>query len=549
MMAASKLRFLKTYASYILLALVILAPLLSSGYILTLDAVFVPHIAAPAAMGSDYLWQMLLHILNFAVPSQILEKLIFIGIVLGSGIGTHQLITYLAGRIRIRKELQWGWAPYIGGLLYVANPFTYDRFMAGQYGLLLGYMLLPFALRFLLEFTARQSRREVVRLAIITVVMGIISLPTIGLFALVAMCVILANAWQKRHDGQALKHYFQSCLIVLGTFTVLSSYWLIPLVTGHGAAAQTISEFNGAHTAAFETVGSNMLSRLGAALRLQGFWAESHQLFTLPQDKLPGWGTIRLLVWALVAFGAVTLWKQSRMLAAALLATLAGSSLLAAGLLSGLLTHAGYREPQKFAGPLALVFAVFAAFGAARLHGWALQKRSELWQATIPAAAILVVLLFTPTMYWGFAGQLTPRQYPQGWATANDYLNRQQGNFNTVFLPWHQYMSFHFAGRIIANPGTKFFQQPVIVGNDPELGRIQPPAGQQATGIGALVNPQAPHAQLAARLAAQNVRYVLLAKDYDFTKYNYISRTPNMRLAQDTASIAIYENQAWKGGK
>lgn len=542
------MRTLKTYAPYLVLTVVIMLPLLAPGYILTLDAVFVPHVAAPSGAGNDYIWQLFLHLLSIVVPSQIIEKVIFMSIVLMTAIGMHQLVGWLRAKIRADKTLARSLPAYAAGVLFAVNPYTYDRFMAGQYGVLLGYALLPFAVRFLLEFAETPDRNEVLRLGGIAVLLSIVSIPTLGEFAIAAACVLGVAAWQQRVRPRILKRYVVGSLVALGLFLVLSSYWLVPLVMGKGAVATSLRQFNTAHTAAFATVGSSFASKLASVLRLQGFWAEPHRLFVLPQDSLPGWGTVRLLVWALVAAGAVVCWRRSRQIAATFLALGACSALLAAGLFSSQLTRIGYREPQKFVGLLALVFAVFVAFGTARFLAWA-QARSETAYAVVASGTLLIILIFTPTMYWGFAGQLHVSQYPPGWFSVNSYLNRQSGTFNTVFLPWHEYMSFSFAGRIIANPAPRFFDQPVISSNDPELGHIMPPAAATATKVGWLVHSGKLQADLAVQLARYNVRYIVVAKEYDYQHYSTVMRQSSLVLIRDTPTISLFQNTAWKGGK
>jgi hypothetical protein len=562
---------LKTYWPYGLLTAAIMLPLLLPGYILTLDAVFVPHLPAPDSVTSDYLWQWLLHLLNVVVPSQIIEKAIFVGILLVAAIGAHRLFHGLrraarlgapaSSRAKQAMSERRGWrvalrqvqneplAPYVAGTLYAVNPFTYDRFMAGQYGVLMGYALLPVAVQVWLRFSSQPGRRELVRVLLVTTGISIVSLPTMGEVLLIALCVLTAAAWRYRRQTARLRQLLLHSLAVAGIFVILSSYWLVPAALGEGRAAQQVHSFTAAHTAAFATAGSNPVAKVFNVLQLQGFWAEPRQLYTLPQDQLPGWGTVRLAVWALVVAGVVTFWRYSRRLAAVFLAMGGTSALLAAGAFAPLLTRIGYREPQKFVGLLALTFAVLAAFGAARLFARARQRSDARYMAAA-SATLLVLLLFTPTMYWGFAGQLRPRQYPPDWFTANAYLNRQRGDFNTVFLPWHQYMSFDFAGRrIIATPAPRFFDRPIIASNNPELGKIAPPKGEIATRIGDIVLPGRKPQDLAVQLSPHNVRYVLLAKEYDYRRYGYLEEQKDMRLIRDTPSLRLYENAAWKGGR
>lgn len=542
-----RLRALKPYAPYGLLAAVVLLPFAAPGYIFTLDAAPVPHIPAPHAAGSDYLWQWLLHILNIVVPSQVIEKLLFAAIILCSAIGMHRLMDFLQRRAGHDTTLGWGPARYFAGLLYAVNPFTYDRFMAGQYGVLLGYALLPFVLEAFLAFAFRPDRRGMLRLALGIVLVSIVSLPTTGLVVLAGVLALAAAAWQQRWRTPLLRQYVLYALGAAGIFVALSSYWLLPALLGKGALVQQVHTFTSAHTAAFATVGSGFVGKLARVAQLQGFWAEPHGLFTLPQEQLPGWGTVRLLVWALVATGVVVLQRRSRQLGTTFLLIGLSGLLLSAGLVAGVLTHLGYREPQKFAALVALSMAVFAGFGVARIVALG-RARSEAWANAAIAASLVVLLLFTPTMYWGFGGQLRPREYPDGWFAANTFLARQGGGYQAIFLPWHEYMSFTFtADRIIANPAARFFGQPVIISNDPELGAIKPPAGATATRIGALVAGGRHTPLLAAQLAGFNVRFVLLAKEYDYRRYDYLGRQPGFHRVFDSQSLRIYEDTAWKG--
>ncbi|HSX00251.1 MAG TPA: hypothetical protein VLH38_04410 [Patescibacteria group bacterium] len=524
-----------------------MAPLLTPGYILTLDTVFVPYLRAPTGLSNGAAWQLLLHILNFVLPSQVIEKAIFVAIPMIAAISMHQLLYYLHHALKgVKQQLSdedWRWATYAGGVLYVANPFTYDRFMAGQYEVLLGYALLPLGMRYLLEFVDRPESRTALRLGLLATLLGVVGIPALGELGLAAISVFIFAVLRRKAP---LSKYLTGALQAAGLFTLLNCYWLVPAILGKGTVVATLRQFDATHTTAFATSGDNLLIRLGNVFRLQGFWAESHRLFALPQAALPGWGTIRLCIWALVGSGAIACYRQSRRIAATFGALGLMSALLAAGLFAQQLTRIGYREPQKFAGLVTLVFAVFITFGAARLAAWA-GARSEFIRATMPAAVMAVILVFTPTMYWGFARQLRPRHYPAGWTTVDAYLRQQSGTYNTVFLPWHEYMSFDFAGRIIANPGTRYFTNPVIVSNDPELGEIMPPKDSIVTRVGDVVGLE-PNVKgdVARRLAGYDVRYVLLAKDYDYKKFVAIVRQPQFRLVRESATMNVYENTLWK---
>jgi hypothetical protein len=539
---------LKKYLPYAILALAVLAPLFKPGYILTLDAVFTPHLHMPEGISSDYLWRALLHVLSLVLPSQFIEKALFAGIIVTSGITMHRLVAFVHERLGKDKTLAWQAAPYIAGVFFAVNPYVYDRFMAGQYGLLMGYALLPLVTHLLLRFADTPERSTLLPLTLVTVGISIVSLPTLGEVVVMALAVLGLSMVRQHRQPKIMAAYLGWGAAGAAVFVLLSSYWLLPLAVGKGSIADQIAQFGPAHSAAFATGGGSFAGQLASALRLQGFWAEAHHLFVLPQGRVPGWGTIRLLVWALALTGFVVLWRRSRRLAAMFGAIGGVGLLLASGLFAGPLAHIGYREPQKLAGLLALAYALFIALSTARLLGWA-RRRSETWQTVLPGAVLLAVLLFTPTMYWGFGGQLHAVNYPADWTAADNYLNAQTAGGRAVFVPWHQYMSFGFAGRIIASPAAQFFGRPVVVGNNPELGAIAPPPNDERTIIGRLLVPPAATSVLANQLAGHDVRYILLAKEDDYRRYAYLAQVPGIVLVHDSPTIAVYQNLAWKGGK
>lgn len=534
--------FLQTYAPYLVLSLSIMLPLFLPGFVLTLDLVFTPHLRAPASLSNDWLWQNLLHYLNAIVPSQLIEKTILTAIPLLAGIGMHQLLYYLK-KDNGPAEPGWYWARYVGGILYAINPFTYSRFMAGQYEVLLGYALMPFFVRLTLHFLDKPARNSMSKMLAVTLVISIISIHAIGEMALISL-VLFGWATLRPGPSQLKSAYLRWGLLAVTLFVILSSYWLVPLVLGKGSTASTINQFNGADAATFATAGGGKLFQLSNILKLQGFWAEPRGLYRLPQDQLAGWGTLRLIIWILIIWGAIAAWKQRRGLTTALDVIGLISIVFALGIPQQALTHLGYREPQKFVGLLALVFSIFIAYGAAQLLN-RVQQTATVHTVTA-IVLLLVVLVFTPTIYWGFGGQLKPHEYPTSWQQANAWLNRDNSNAQTLFLPWHEYMSFGFSGRIIGNPATRFFDKPVVISNNPELGQLsQPQTNPVKAAISQIINQH--DGQLAKQLAQYRIKYVLLAEDDDYANYRYLASTPNLHIAWQASGLKIYRNDVMEG--
>lgn len=541
----------RVWLLYSVLALVVLAPLLHPGYILTLDMVFTPHLRMPTSSSNDYIFRVFLHALNAVLASDVIQKLLLFMVLLLSGVGMHRLVRYLSGA---DSSEQQSIGAYIGGILYVVNPFIYDRFMAGQYQVLLGYALLPWFVQLLLRFLAVPGSATMLRLAACAVVVSIVSIHSIGLMVVLGMVALGVVLWQRRGNKEWRAKLWKFSLLALVILAVASSYWLVPIALGKGSVATQIAGIGAADQSAFATVGDGVLGKIGNIVRLQGFWAIVYDMYDLPQALVPVWGLITLMVWMLIVAGGVSMWRsRHRAMVVILVLSALIASVLALGVLSGwpaahIPLLAGYREPQKFVALIALAYAVFAAFGAVATLAYVRAQGGRLFY--VGAIILLVVLPFvwTPTMLRGFNGQLRPVQYPADWFAANALLKRDDGNYQTLFLPWHLYMRFGFTDRITANPATAFFDKPVIVSDDPEFrgaALSNPTTAKRA--LDRLL-PNAEHtSDLGAQLAALHIKYIIVSHDDDYRKYAYLVHRSDMRLVAKHATLDVYRNEAYRG--
>ena len=535
---------------YSAVAALILWPLLGPGFILTLDMVFTPNLAMPDTITSSYLFHAGLHVLSLVVPSEIIEKLLLFAVLVLSGLGMHRLMRTL--QLPDTPKTVVAWAAYASGLLYMINPFTYSRFMAGQYSVLLGYAAVPFFVVTLLRFLQGPSLKKALYLAVVTVVVSIVSIHTLGLIFVVTLIALSQTIWRHRTNAPRLKRLVKYGALAGLAFIIASSYWLVPLVQGSGSTAASIATFRGSDQSEFATGGDGLGSKLIHVLRLQGFWGERHDLFLLPQDELSWWGLVVTMVWVLVIIGAVMVWRQKREVGILLTASAVVAALLAAGVGTAWLADyipffAGYREPQKFAALIALSYAAFTGFAITWLF---IRIKATAGRLVIAVAFALVLVGLTPVMFGGFDGQLIPRHYPPDWYAVNQQLNNDTGSYQTLFLPWHLYMSYQFAGRLIANPGGGFFDRPLLVSDDPELGSIKPAvANAQKQLLTTRILPQAADSNtLGQQLVPLHVKYVLLAKDDDYQAYSYLDHQTDLHLITETATLKLYRNTAFREG-
>jgi hypothetical protein len=506
--------------------------------------VFTPHIRYPHAVNNSYLFYTLLHVLNYVLPSQIIQKLLLFGIFIAAGVSMHRLMQYM-------HHKPGALAPYTAGIFYAINPFTYDRLMAGQYGVLLGYAFLPAFAKALLGFVRQPTRRTGWVVGLWAAGISILSIHALGLMIFLTMLAI-GLVSSKMRLWTAARQLGQAGAWGLGLFLVLSSYWLVPLALGKGSTAAQLSQFSAQDTVAFATVGDSAISKLSNVIRLQGFWAEDQGQFRLAQDVIAPWGLLVLVLWIVVVAGLVQTWRRRQRLVVTfasgciVLGIMLGSG-LCSSTLGQLPLFGGFREPEKFVALTALGYSIGFGFGAAGLVRRLLAERSVGPAWVTSGAALLFPFIITPVIVWGGNSQLTASQYPAGWFAANRLLNQDHSNFQTLFLPWHLYMDYGFAGRIIASPAPDFFDKPVVVSDNPEFdgaAPAQPTTTKQQ--LDKLLPNAAQHSDMAAQLTRLRVKYILLAHEDDYANYTYLARQPHLTRIYTSGSIDVFRNDLWR---
>jgi len=124
------------------LALLVVGPLLAPGFTLVYDMVFVPH----AHFRADLLGlsptsprtvptQAAVAAATAVVGGQVVQKAVLLAIFGLGAVGAGRLVPSRRAAARISA-----------GVLYAWNPFTYERLLLGQWALLLGAAVLPWAL-------------------------------------------------------------------------------------------------------------------------------------------------------------------------------------------------------------------------------------------------------------------------------------------------------------------------------------------------------------------------------------------------------------------
>lgn len=545
----------KTPLFYALISFSIILPLLKPGYIFALDMVFGPSIHLPEEVTSSYPFYLALWLLSHVLPTQIIQKLLLFTIFFLCGLGAHRLSVYLIKQSDIKGKFI-RYAPYYAGILYTINPFTYARFMDGQFAVLLGYALLPFFTKSLLQlfFEKQQTRMRALELSIWAILISIVSIHSLGVIAVLSISAGLMALWKYRHEKQLVTNIIVYSIFSLFLFLAASSYWLIPELRGRGARAGLIENFDDRHILTFRASGSTDVGATLNMASLYGYWGEREDRFAVPREHLIYWPVLAGMIIALAGAGW---WRHRRNEMVNVLAVSALIGLVLAGgltvqpfsffnrlLYDHMPFYRGFREPHKFVGLIALAYAALGSLGlihfAGRIKSWSPRSRQ-----TALALLMILPIAYTPTLLWAGAGQLRADDYPADWYEVDrQIISKARGR--ALFLPWHQYMHFDFAGRVIANPAPLFFSGDVIAGDNAEIGLLDRQVDSPEAEVIEPLLADKSLRDLGAKLMPLGVEYVVLSKTADWEDYAWLQDQSDLRAIWESETLVVFSNLSYR---
>lgn len=464
---------------------IVLWQLLAGGYVLTLDMVFGPHMDLTRNSG-DLLntaptWY-LLSFLTSILGGWITQKILLISIFF--------LMFYFPLRYFkkiFNLEETYG-GEFVVSLFFVINPFVYERFLAGQWAVLFGYVLLVPVLACIVSFCRDWSNINTLKLLASIVVLGAVSTHILMIALVIVPIVIFANFIYQKWSLVFLK---KSILLGLGII-VISSYWLIPAILSKGTVVTT---FGADHWEVFKTATNSHIGTIGNVLSLHGFWGEHEEWikrFVLPSEG--GWVFIvsLFLFITIVVTGiyAGVKDKKIRLMACLLIFVMFLATVFSSGIGDGIFKNfnmwmfenvsfwKGFRDSEKWSAILALGYALLAGLGSKYIIS---HFKNIKYQKIALYMIIAIPILYTPMMLFGLSGQIKTTQYPDSWNEVNNVL-REDKNCKALFLPWHQYFSLRFNEDLLsANPSSVYFDCEILQGKNMELGSI---GSQEGNGEG-----------------------------------------------------------------
>ena len=435
--------------------LLVLAPALGRGVVLSYDMVFVPDPpitgavlgtdgSVPRAVPTELLADLLARVLPVAVVQQGLLLAVFVL----AGAGAARLVPGLPAAAA--AALGYAWTPYVA-----------ERLLIGHWPFLLGYALLPWVVGAALAARRGGSVRPLLLWLAAAAAAG----STSALIATATALCILGPRPVSRFAG------------VAGFAAAVNLPWIVPALARPGGVPA-----DPAGVAAFAARSDTPLGLAGSLLTVGGIWNPA----TVPAGRDSALAVVALVaVLAALAIGLRPVLADS----AGLVAVGAGGLVLAAAgavpgldaVLRAVVLHVPggglLRDGQKLLAPAALVVALAAGHAVDRL------ARAP---RTAPLAVLLAVLplLALPGLAWGVGGRLTAADYPADWLRLRAAV-AQAPPGEVAALPWGTYRRLDWAGdRVVLDPLPRLLDRRTLAddalplstvtvrGEDPRAARV-----------------------------------------------------------------------------
>jgi hypothetical protein len=475
------------------IGLVVLGPVLGRrGYVLRADLVFVPRQPWKGAwLGLDgrvprfVPGDAFVSAATAVLPGDLVEKgvLLIVFLLAGCGVGLMLASYGVVARAAAITLFLW-------------NPWVYERLAIGQWGVVVGYALLPWCLMAAERLEARRLRTWCALVGWLG--LAAVFSPASGLVALAVVVSVLMG----RHRWGLLPG-------AIGVGLLVNLPWILPsLLTTSGIAAAT---------GQFAAFGPRAESRWGvtaSVLSLGGIWKTG----AVPAER--GSAIVVALSLLLTVAGLLGLLRSRRRdpervaglggagLAAVVLVLLTSVPVVTSVLddLSSAVPAVGLvRDSQRFLGPAALLLATGIAGAADWLWEQARPGREAV--RAVPVLIVLAPVLALPSLAWGLGGLWHPVDYPTEWYAVRD----QMPNGRTVVLPWTgSYRGFVWNDRHAGlDPAPRFFPDDVLVDDRVLVGqRVLPSEDPILRAVRRALGSSDP----AADLRRLGVRNVLLEK-------------------------------------
>ncbi len=459
--------------------LLIVIPWIGNGYLLTLDMVFGTHIdvyGGHSGITNNLLLYDVLNVISNTLGGVFTQN--FLIILIFFFIIFFPLIFFS----KIFKNINTNGAEYAVSLLYTFNPFVYERFLAGHWMVLFGYSLLFPIFYYFIELYREYNIKKIFVLALLISILSYISIHT---FTIVIVITFITTLYYFIFNKNIIETLKKISILALSCL-VLCSFWLIPMFNNKSS---NIDNFDNRHWEVFKTTGDNGFETISNIVSLRGFWLEREvwsERFVM-QNSLY-YKIIFLPVLLIIIYGVYNGVKNesTKKVSKILLLLLSIAIIFSSGIAPGIFKNInywlfenigfwkGFRDTQKWSSIIAIIYSLYFGLGISGL----LTKYDKYFNRGILLSIfILLPILYTPSMLFGFSNQLKTVNYPDSWYEVNEII-KGEVNCRALFLPWHQYYELKFNNSILTgNISRNFFDCDILHGKNMELGNIKSQGG------------------------------------------------------------------------
>jgi hypothetical protein len=294
---------------------------------------------------------------------------------------------------------------------------------------------------------------------------------------------------------------------------------------------------------AFQTIGGNIFEKIFNVLSLTGFWGREQFRFIDITDN-PLWFLGFLPFVFLIIFGIYKMYFANFKLFLISILFIVFVPILAVAtsiesldfMYKYIPFYTGLREPHKWTMLLIPIYLIAMFFG--------LRNTSHLENKnSVIIFFILLLFIFQYKFLFGFWGQMRAVEYPSSWYKIEEIIKKENlEKYSTecagenLFLPWHLYMSFKFAGNVIANPATYFFSCPIVSGTNMEFGGIfDNNKNDTSTKYGFWLFEDNKN------LPPNETNFIIVSKDVDFERYNWLRERGFIQNIFEDDNLILYK--------
>lgn len=148
------------YILFVAFVMAVMVPLFAPGYIFLLDMGFPPDMHVQPITGgiipSNYPLRYILYVVAQSIGTPLTTKLLLAGVLLLPGIAMYRLSKNTFLDLSLHS-----------GIIYMANPWVYERFFSGQWLVMAGYGMLPIFISYLVTLVNAPTKNILLNLLLL----------------------------------------------------------------------------------------------------------------------------------------------------------------------------------------------------------------------------------------------------------------------------------------------------------------------------------------------------------------------------------------------